>query len=110
MRTICLSLALLFSPRLVLAQGSAPAGYVPPKGFVPDSATAVRIAVAVWIPIYGERQIMSEQPFVATLKDSVWTVSGSLPQPPAGAAVAGGTAVVRIAKRDGRILFLWHYR
>ncbi len=110
MRTFCLCLALLLSPRLLLAQGSAPTGYAPPKGFVPDSATAVRIAVAVWIPIYGERQIMSEQPFVATLKDSVWTVTGSLPRPPAGAEVVGGTAMVRIAKRDGRILFLWHYR
>src|SRR5437899_158678 len=93
-----------------LAPPQQPQGYVPTQGFVPDSATAVRIAVAVWMPIYGERQIMSEQPFVATLKDSVWTVSGSLPQPPAGAAVAGGTAVVRIAKRDGRILFVQHYR
>ena len=26
--------------------------YVPPDGYVPDSATAVRIAEAVWIPIY----------------------------------------------------------
>src|SRR5437867_417935 len=104
MRTICLSLALLLSPRLVLAQGSAPAGYAPPKGFVPDSATAVRIAVAVWIPIYGERQIMSEQPFVATLKDSVWTVSGTLPRP----YNQGGVAMAKIAKRDGRILFVLH--
>src|SRR6266576_7190435 len=109
MRTIVLSLALLLSPRLVFAQGSAPAGYTPSKGFVPDSATAVRIAVAVWIPIYGERQIMSEQPFVATLKDSVWTVTGSLPRPAAGEDVVGGTAVAKIAKRDGRILFVLHY-
>src|ERR1043166_8217020 len=38
------------------AQTAAPHSYVPPHGFVPDSATAVRIAVAVWIPIYGEHQ------------------------------------------------------
>src|SRR3989442_2867523 len=109
MRVASILVALFLLPRVAYAQ-QATQGYVPPRGFVPDSATAVRIAVAVWIPIYGEREIMSEQPFVATLTDSVWTVAGSLPKPPAGAAVAGGTAVVRIAKRDGRILFVQHYR
>jgi hypothetical protein len=78
-------------------------GYVPPQGFVPDSATAVRIAVAVWIPIYGERQVMSEQPFVATLKGDLWTVTGSLPR-----RARGGTAVARIAKQDGRVLHVAH--
>jgi hypothetical protein len=59
--------------------------------------------MAVWIPIYGERYILSEQPFVATLKGSVWTVTGSLPP-----GAVGGTAVARIAKADGRILFVIH--
>src|SRR6266699_3692242 len=54
-------------------------GYVPPSGFVPDSATAVRIAVAVWIPIYGASQIRSEQPYVAKLRGKVWSVTGTLP-------------------------------
>src|SRR6266702_1563884 len=92
-RTFWVFLLVLF-PCVAQGQQPAPKGYVPPKGFVPDSATAVRIAVAVWIPIYGEQQIMSEQPFVATLKDSVWTVTGSL-HPAPGAAVAGGTAVAK---------------
>jgi uncharacterized membrane protein YpjA len=87
------------------AQTAAPHSYVPPHGFVPDSATAVRIAVAVWIPIYGEQQIMSEQPFVARLKGGAWTVSGTLPP-----NSVGGTAVAKIAKRDGRILFVIHYQ
>ena len=38
---------LLLVPAFAQPQ-SQPKGYVPPKGFVPDSATAVRIAVAVW--------------------------------------------------------------
>src|SRR3989449_11700766 len=78
-------------------------GYVPPNGFVPDSGTAVRVAVAVWIPIYGASQIRSEQPYVATLKDGVWTVTGTLPR-----GMVGGTAEARIAKSDGRILFVLH--
>ena len=77
--------------------------YAPPNGFVPDSVTAVRIAVAVWTPIYGERLIMSERPFIAKLKDSVWTVTGTLPP-----NTPGGTAIARIAKRDGRVLFVIH--
>src|SRR6266699_3847220 len=51
-RTFGFLLLLLF-PGAVQGQQPAPQGYVPPKGFVPDSATAVRIAVAVWIPIYA---------------------------------------------------------
>ena len=79
-------------------------GYVPPNGFVPDSGTAVRVAVAVWIPIYGASQIRSEQPYVATLKDGVWTVTGTLPRQ----YNQGGVAIARISKRDGRILFALH--
>ena len=108
-RTFGFLLLLLF-PGADQGQQPAPKGYVPPKGFVPDSATAVRIAVAVWIPIYGEQQIMSEQPFVATLKAGVWTVTGSLPPAPKGSVMVGGTAVARIAQRDGQILFVIHYQ
>jgi NTF2 fold immunity protein of polymorphic toxin system component len=89
-------------------------GSVPHLGFVPDSATAVRIAVAVWIPMYGETAIMAQQPFVAKLNDSVWTVTAS----PARSlsviealdgrvivgAIAIATPVAKIAQRDARIL------
>ena len=52
---ICTLVVLLSSSTLV--QSPSAKGYVPPSGFVPDSATAVRIAVAVWIPIYGAAHI-----------------------------------------------------
>ena len=29
-------------------------GYLPKEGFVPDKNTAIKIAEAVWFPIYGE--------------------------------------------------------
>ncbi len=35
-------------------------GYRPKEGYVPDAATAVRIADAVLAPVYGEKQIESE--------------------------------------------------
>ena len=77
--------------------------YGPREGFVPDAATAARIAEAVLVPIYGARQIRSEQPLRATLRGEVWQVTGHLP-----AGHVGGVAVVEIAKRDARILRVSH--
>lgn len=50
----------------------------PPKGYVPDETTAVRIAEAVLSPIYGEEQIKNERPFKGRLVEGVWIVSGTL--------------------------------
>jgi hypothetical protein len=48
------------------------------------------------VPIYGEKTVVSERPFKATLKDGVWTVVGTLPP-----QYLGGTAVGRLSKADG---------
>jgi hypothetical protein len=77
--------------------------WIPEKGFVPDSQTAIRIAEAVCAPIYGEKQIATEKPFRAVLRDDTWVVSGTLPP-----GLDGGTAVAEISKRDGRILRVSH--
>jgi len=53
-------------------------GNTPSNGFVPDEATAVKIAEAVLIPVYGANKIESERPFTAKLKKGVWTVAGTL--------------------------------
>jgi hypothetical protein len=87
------------------AQEAAEHSYVPPSGFVPDSATAVAIAVAVWIPIYGRDQIRTEAPYGAQLKADRWVVTGSLPP-----NTIGGVALAEIAKSDGRILRVSHGR
>ena len=52
--------------------------YRPASGYVPDSATAVQIAEAVLIPVYGKKEIESERPFTAKLEKNMWTVSGTL--------------------------------
>ena len=78
--------------------------YVPPNGYVPDAKTAIRIAVAVWSPIYGEAKIQKEKPFHASLTKGIWTVEGSLP----GRYVTGGVAEADISKQDGRILRISH--
>jgi hypothetical protein len=77
--------------------------YMPPQGYVPDAATAIKIAVAVWEPIYGRKQIRSERPFHASLRNGVWTVRGSLPR-----GAVGGVAEADISKRDGRVLRVIH--
>ena len=101
--------ALLLIP-LSLGQGQVP----PQQGYVPDSETAIKIAEAVLIPVYGKRTIASERPFTAKLKESVWRVSGTLhcPDGKGGTTTSckGGVAVVEISKVDGRILFLAHYK
>ena len=49
-----------------------PHSYVPKDGFVPDAHTAIRIAEAVWIPIYGEQKLKKEKPFHAQYRDDHW--------------------------------------
>ena len=90
---------------LLSAQTASQHSYVPPDGFVPDSLTAVRVAVAIWTPIYGEKQIASEKPYRAELRSNVWTVIGQLPP-----GHVGGVAIAEISKRDARILRVSHGR
>ncbi len=77
---------------------------VPKSGFVPDERTAVAIGEAVASALYGRDEIAGERPFKARLRGGVWTVKGTLH--PTGAS--GGTAVIQISKKDGRILFAVH--
>ena len=97
---------LLFCPAL-LSQGVKPS-----SGFVPDAATAVKVAEAVLIPIYGEKAIQSERPFTATLEGDIWTVNGTLPCPDAKTdkrvSCKGGVATVKMSKTDAHIIFMWH--
>jgi len=87
------------------AQSARKHSYVPPKGFVPDSVTAVRVAEAIWTPIYGEEQLRRQRPFRASLRQGVWHVAGTLPP-----GAVGGVAVAEISKRDARILRVSHGR
>ena len=88
--------------------------YKPTGGYVPNATTATKIAEAVLIPVYGEEKINSEKPLKAELKSGVWTVSGTLRCPDGHGGTTtdcvGGTATVKIAKDDGRILFMIHYK
>ena len=68
LRSIMLLVVIGIATTAGLAISQSTTSYVPPNGFVPDAATAARIAEAVWIPIYGAAQIARQKPFKATLK------------------------------------------
>lgn len=83
----------------------------PKEGFVPNAETAVKVGEAVLMPVYGEGKILGERPFGAALQGDVWTVQGTLRcGGPPGTLCHGGTAVVKISKTSGEILFMTHYK
>ena len=78
----------------------------PKDGFVPDEATATKVAEAVAVAQYGEKKISEEKPFRARLRGDIWTVAGTLhPQ-----GVLGGVVVVQISKKSGAIIFMTHQK
>jgi hypothetical protein len=109
MRIGVLSCLTLLVVSLAFAQA-----HTPEQGYVPDSETAVQIAEAVLVPVYGKKHIESERPFIAKLKDGVWTVSGTLHCPDGKGGTTthcvGGVAVVEISKADAHILSMVHYK
>jgi hypothetical protein len=100
---VILIFSLLVLPLTLRANEIKKHNYKPEQGYVPNEETAVKIAVAVWIPIYGKKQIESEKPYKAVLKDGVWYIAGSLPK-----GWDGGVAEAEIVKEDGRIIRISH--
>ncbi len=87
---------------LALAE-ETPHSYKPVSGYVPDAETAIRIAVAIWEPIYGREIIEAEKPYRASLMGGVWVVEGSL-----APGMLGGVAVAEISKADAPVLRVSH--
>ena len=79
---------------VTVASSYSQTGFIPKDGFVPDKKTAVAVAEAVLVPIYGKKQIESEKPLHASLEDGIWIVTGSLPE-----GWIGGVAVVKLSKQ-----------
>ncbi len=61
--TFSLLLFLLVWVTVVYAADAQKHNYKPAAGYVPDQATAIGIAVAIWSPIYGKEQIEKEKPY-----------------------------------------------
>ena len=76
---------------------------LPHQGVIPDEITAVRVAEAVFLPVFGQEEVAKYQPYHAQLKDGVWTVYGTLKT-----GSRGGTPMAEIQKGDGKVLQIWH--
>lgn len=107
-------LMLMFAPTGGLAvegnqEASAMPGqhsYRPEQGYVPDARTAIAIAEAVWLPIYGKKTLDNERPFQAVLKGDVWTVTGTFHSHEND--TRGGVAVAEISRIDARVIRVSH--
>lgn len=73
------------------------------NNYVPNAETAIKVAEAIWLPIYGE-SIYLKKPFVAKLiKGKYWQVIGTL-----SSEMEGGVPYVEIRKSDCKILKVYH--
>ena len=69
---------------------------------VPNAETAIKVAEAIWLPIYGEG-IYEKKPFKAELDNGIWIVKGSLP-----IGMKGGVPYMEIRKKDCKVLKITH--
>jgi hypothetical protein len=75
-------------------------GDIHAAGYVPDSATAVRLAEAALEEELGRKKTRSLRPFTASLNEEVWTVTRRCKK---GWCV-GINPNIRILQRDGRVI------
>jgi hypothetical protein len=81
-------------------------GIVPDNGFVPDKKTALKIAKAVWLPIYGRRKFLWTK-YQVKLVNNVWYIEG-LNMIYLLFGVSGGGPFIKIDKNTGTILDVSH--
>lgn len=70
---------------------------------VRNAQSAIEIAMAAWIPVYGKAHIEGGKPYHAFLKDGIWHVNGTLPK-----NTLGGVPVAEIRAADGKVLRVGH--
>lgn len=91
---------------LAISCNSSKNTYYPQDGFVPNKETAIKIAEAVWLPIFGE-DIYRQQPYKAKIENGIWKIEGSLVESDEK-VIVGGTAYIEIVQKDGRIIKVSH--
>ena len=102
----------------LVAASNALAGqvHIPTREIAPDAQSAIAIARAKLIPIYGAGTIEGEEPLVATRQGDLWVVHGTLRcglswfERIVGGLCLGGTAEVKLLAKDGRVLHVTHYK
>lgn len=76
---------------------------IPVRDLVPDKETAIKIAKAIWYPIYGNKIDKYDQFIVELSPQNIWMVAGALPK-----KRPGGAAIIYIRKRDCKIIDVFH--
>lgn len=74
---------------------------------ITDKETAVAVAEPILFSVYGKDQIIGERPYSVALIDGYWILGGTLPQPP-GELVMGGTFLIVLSAKNGRVIRLIH--
>ena len=97
-------LAVLCACTVATFAQNVPALFDRPGGLVPDEHIAVAIAEAVLFPIYGEKNIRDQRPYVIKHAEGKWTIEGSMPS----GFVVGGTFHIVIRQRDAQVLEIGH--
>lgn len=77
--------------------------FIPRDGIISDSVTAVRVGEVILRSVYGLEQIKRQSPLQARLHDQNWIVEGTL-RP----GTLGGTALIVLSGRDGRVVRVSH--
>jgi hypothetical protein len=100
MNIIIISLFLSTSCKTVLKEDNP--SYFPKEGLVPNEEVAIKIAEAIWLPLYGD-EIYSQKPYSVILKNEIWYINGTLQD-----GYIGGVAYIEIQKTNGKILNVYH--
>ena len=74
---------------------------------VPDKKTALNIAKALWLPVYGRRNLIGYSYKIVLFNEKVWVVSGFIRIYMAQGRYHGGPFIV-IDKKSGTILNMGH--
>lgn len=68
-----------------------------------DEDTAIKIAEAVLVKVYGEKRILKQKPWIVEEKDYSFIIRGTLPP-----MTLGGVAEIEISKTDGAVISYKH--
>ena len=76
MKRVSLALTILLGLATALLVQNRSEIFNKPGGLVPDQRTAIAIAEAVLFPIYGEKNIRQQRPYVAKHARGKWIIEG----------------------------------
>jgi hypothetical protein len=79
-------------------------GIITANGYIPDKETAIKIAKAIWIPIYGKKELFLLS-YDVKLENGIWIIEG-YNYLQILFNINGGGPLIKIEKNTGRILFV----